>query len=203
VGAKIIVCQNGKRMKGRVLKVANKKKKQYFIKVTGGLPRTFGPRNDSKTAFGYFDFVGARITKNIIHSKSCDNLVSVALLLNLLKNLKQSRGKTNVVCLFTRAEEVGFVGTVGIIKKKWLSKNTPILVLEASSAKAGNVGINKGPVIRVGDKATTFSPEMDLWLMRLSHKLSQKIKGPCFRVVVVKPVFIILPAIRPVALLFR
>jgi len=49
-------------------------------------------------------------------------------------------------------------------------------VLEASSAKAGNVGINKGPVIRVGDKATTFSPEMDLWLMRLSHKLSQKIQ---------------------------
>lgn len=153
--AKVIVCQNGRQIKGKVVGVSNLKKRRYFIKANQPI---------QKNAFGYFDLPGVRIKNGLIHTKAADDLINVAVLLNFLKELVQRKVKTNLLCLFTRAEEVGFVGALGITKEKRIPKNLPILVLEASNAKAGKVTIGKGPVLRVGDRASTFSHPIDLWL---------------------------------------
>ncbi len=153
--AKVIVCQDGRQIKGRVAGVANAKKRRYFVK---------GNRPIEKNAFGYFDLPSVRIKNGLIQTKAADDLINVALLLNLLKELVRRKTKAHLLCVFTRAEEVGFIGALGIAKREWISKKIPLLVLEASSAKAGKVTIGGGPVLRVGDRASTFSHAVDLWL---------------------------------------
>jgi len=61
----------------------------------------------------------------------------------------------NVRALLTRAEEVGFIGTLAAISERLVTKNAWIVNAEASKAIPG-VDIGGGPVIRVGDRTRTF-----------------------------------------------
>lgn len=92
--------------------------------------------------------------------------------MDLLKILVRKKVRADVRCLFTRAEEVGCVGCISFAEQNLLPKNIPIVVLECSSASAGNVQIGEGPVIRVGDKLSSFSPEIDCWLKSIAERLA-------------------------------
>ncbi|MDO8527589.1 MAG: M28 family peptidase [Deltaproteobacteria bacterium] len=166
--AKVVFCENGHLIRGKVSKVFNKKKRQFLVTV---------PRPVAKGSFGYFDLVGVKIEKGIIYTKAADNVMSVAILLTLLKELVGRKPKTHVICLFTRAEEVGFVGAFGVIHKKFLSKKIPLVVMESSSALAGRVAIGGGPVLRVGDRFSIFSYTVDLWLKLVAEKLKKSGNG--------------------------
>lgn len=155
--AKVVFCDNGKIIKGDILKQINKKNRRFLA---------VAQKEIQKGAFGYFDLAGIKLEKGLIKSKAIDNLISVAILLNFLRALKRQKIKAHVVCIFTRAEEVGFVGASGLVKSKFLSPTIPTVVLEASSAKVGKVEIGGGPVLRVGDRFSSFSPEIDLWLKK-------------------------------------
>jgi putative aminopeptidase FrvX len=64
-----------------------------------------------------------------------------------------------VHAVFTRAEEVGFHGALAAIASKAVPKTVPVVVLECSKAMPGaEQGL--GPVIRVGDKARVFDPDL-------------------------------------------
>lgn len=163
--AKVRLFDGEKYFTGRVLKIHHKKKQQYVI----GLKTKI-----KKGSFGSFDLTGCRLQKGKIYTKAADNIVSVAALLNFLKVLVRRKQKTHVTCFFTRAEEIGLVGTQGMIQKRFLSPQIPLIVLEASSAKAGGVTIGGGPVLRVGDSLSTFSNEIDIGLRSIARKLVKK-----------------------------
>ena len=163
--AKVILWDAEGSVKGRVAKIVNKKKREFVVHAQREMP---------KGAFGYFDLHGFRLQGGLIQTKAVDNVMSVAILLNLLKILKRKKVRAHVVCLFTRAEEVGFVGAAHLVRKNFLSKKIPTVVLESSSIKSGGVVIGGGPVLRVGDRYSTFSPAMDLWLRKAAEKLKNK-----------------------------
>lgn len=161
--ARVTVIDGKNVLKGKVARLLSKKSRTWELLLKEEV---------SRKAFGYFDLAGCRFRGNAIESKSIDNLASVAILLNLLRELVRRKKRGHVVFYFTRAEEVGFVGLAGAIQNNLVSKTVPVVVLEASSAKAGKINLGEGPVLRVGDRLSTFSNSLDLEF----HSVAQKIK---------------------------
>lgn len=122
-------------------------------------------------AFGQLDCPSPQWRGDIVSSRAMDNVINVATLLALLQRERRNR-KTKLLCLFTRAEEIGMVGASEAIASRLLPKSAPIIVLEASSAKAGHVRLGGGPILRVGDRQSTFAPDVDLWLQTAARKLT-------------------------------
>lgn len=159
-GAKVVVWEGGRITKTKVVRCLSKQKRRYQLGA-----------KLAKGSFGTFDLPSVRIQNQILYTKAADDMINVALLLNFLKELVRRKAKARVIFLFTRAEEVGFVGALGVAKQRWIRQNIPIVVLEASSAKAGKVKIGGGPVLRVGDKVSTFSHRLDLWLQAAAKNI--------------------------------
>ncbi len=67
--------------------------------------------------------------------------------------MMKGRGKVTVFGLFTRAEEVGFVGAVHLAKAWPLPEGVRFVSLE-TSAPRGGAELGKGPVVRVGGEWT-------------------------------------------------
>ncbi len=170
-GAKIRICDGGNFINGRVLKTAGKEMwhgKPCFL-VKAAKPCGVG-------SFGWYDVDAFKLKNGLVTTKAADNLVSVAALLELLKELKSGKVQADVRCLFTRAEEVGFVGCISHLKQESWPKNLPTIVLECSSAKAAKVDIGGGPVVRVGDKMSGFTSAVDFWLSEVCASVAKKDK---------------------------
>ena len=63
----------------------------------------------------------------------------------------------HVGLLFTVAEEVGFVGAIGAATNGLVKKNARLVCLE-NSRSFPESPIGGGPIVRVGDRMTVFSP---------------------------------------------
>jgi endoglucanase len=113
--------------------------------------------------FGVFDVPACEIEPAFLRARALDNLLSCVLILAALASLKRRGVAADVVGVFTRAEEVGFVGAGGVLRSLHLGTERPLVVLETSKEMAG-VRMGAGPVLRVGDRMTSFDPSMDLWL---------------------------------------
>lgn len=122
--------------------------------------------------FGYFDFP-LEIHDDLLYAKAHDNVLSCVLILVTLARLRKLDADANVLGIFTRAEEVGFVGAGGVLRSHHLSSTRPLVVLECSKAR-GEVRMGHGPVLRVGDRMTCFDPHMDLWLGERAAALAKR-----------------------------
>ncbi len=97
-----------------------------------------------------------------IYARAVDDLAGVFAIVSTAIDLFK-RGKASrppFLGLLTRAEEVGFVGAVRHFDLGWLDERRRPLVcvsLEASRTRPG-ARIGKGPVVRLGDRRTTFDP---------------------------------------------
>ncbi len=123
-------------------------------------------------AFGHFDLPGMELHGGMLRSKALDNLLSCALILATFARLRRRRAVANVLGVFTRAEEVGFVGAGGVLRSKILTPQRPLVVLETSKALP-SAPLGEGPVLRVGDRMTCFDPGMDLWLTDCAAELAK------------------------------
>lgn len=107
--------------------------------------------------FGGFGFRAPVWEKQkVLYTKAADDLVGSFAIATLAVELK--RKHQNFIGLLTRAEEVGFIGAIGHFELGWLrAARRPILCvsLETSRQLAG-AEIGKGPVVRLGDRATPF-----------------------------------------------
>jgi endoglucanase len=74
------------------------------------------------------------------------------------KELEARGAECTVYGLFTRAEEVGFVGAIQLARNEVLPKAVTVVSLETSSAKGGPATMGGGPIIRVGDRTSIFDP---------------------------------------------
>ena len=93
--------------------------------------------------------------KEFIWSRSADDLAGCAAILAAITQASKSEFSRPITALFTRAEEVGLIGARLAAQSGKLNNEVMVYSIETSSEIDG-VKIGDGPVIRVGDKMTTF-----------------------------------------------
>ncbi len=106
--------------------------------------------------FGMWKLKPFELKKGIIHSRVCDDLVGCAAMLALFMELEAQEVETTVYALFTRAEEVGFIGSIEMAKK-WPLPDGVVFVSLETSAPRGGAEMGNGPAIRVGDRISVFN----------------------------------------------
>lgn len=123
--------------------------------------------------FGTWDLVRFRQRGEMIFTKGADDLVGCAVILSALKELKEKGVKTGLRGIFTRAEEQGFIGTLGMIRSGSVPPETKIISVETSKALPGVV-LGGGPVIRLGDRTSVFHHEMVLFMDYVASEMKKK-----------------------------
>lgn len=109
----------------------------------------------------------------LLVSRAVDDLVGVAAALALLDAVDaiDPRRRVDVRALFTRGEEVGFVGALAVAGSRRLPRGARILSLEASKALP-HARQGDGPILRVGDRTSSFDDTLLRWMARTATRLA-------------------------------
>ena len=110
--------------------------------------------------------------------RAADDLVGVTAILWLLGEAAGRRGSRPVIGALTRAEEIGLVGATLLAESRRLPDDALVISLEASRELPG-ARIGEGPVVRVGDRTSTFSPAAEALLSAAAARLAKR--EPTFR----------------------
>lgn len=131
-------------------------------KFLGGVPEDrLEPKKGERHPIEWFGDFGMwklnpyELKDGIISSRVCDDLVGCAAILALFLELEANEAEVTVYGLFTRAEEVGFLGAIELAKRWPLPRGVCFVSLETSAARGGAVQ-GSGPVIRAGDRISVF-----------------------------------------------
>lgn len=135
----------------------------------------------TRASFGCFDFAGCEIEGTRVSTRGADDLagcvIAIGALLDQEETLDRVKPKgarhRRLIGLFTRAEEVGFVGCLDLLAQTILPKGMWVLSLEASKALP-EAEIDKGPVLRIGDKASIFDSEFCSVLWSIARDLESE-----------------------------
>jgi putative aminopeptidase FrvX len=109
------------------------------------------------------------ITKEKISATACDDLVNCATIIAVFHELARLNIQTTVHAVFTRAEEVGWLGAWHLGENWPFGKDAVFLSLETSRPVNGAV-FGGGPVVRVGDRLSIFDSEAVAVLMRTASE---------------------------------
>ncbi len=129
--------------------------------------------NVDKGDFGTWDLVPYRRRGDLIYTKGADDLVGCAVMIAALSEIKQRGLKKGILAIFTRAEEIGFIGTLGILEHRCISPATRMISIETSKALPG-VHLGSGPVIRLGDRTSMFHHQMVLFMDHVAREEQKK-----------------------------
>ena len=101
------------------------------------------------------------VSGRMIYTKAADDLVGAFAIATLaLENRRRLGPGGNFLGLLTRAEEVGYIGTLEHLSLGWLgraSRDVLVVSLETSRQFPG-AHVGRGPIVRLGDRATVFDP---------------------------------------------
>lgn len=122
---------------------------------------------------GRWDLPPAHITDGIAHTHACDDLAALAAALAAFDALLPNPDGAHVQLLFTRAEEIGFVGAIAACKHGTIPKEARVLALENSRSFAHDSPIGAGPIVRVGDRISTFSPTLTAAVAKCAEDLTK------------------------------
>ena len=125
----------------------------------GGVPERYRKKKPPTRKFGAFrmwDLPACEVRAGRIRSRACDDLIGCAAIVAALRELERTGAQCAAWGLFTRAEEVGFVGAIELAKSARLPRSVTVVSLETSNVKGGPVKIGGGPIIRVGDRTSVF-----------------------------------------------
>ena len=117
------------------------------------------PRPGARLDFAVLALPACEVKAGWLSSRSVDDLLGCAVSLEAVRRLAAARAKTNVTVLLNRAEEVGFVGALDMIRSGALSREDSYLSIESSRELPGSRP-GRGPTIRLGDRATAFDPNV-------------------------------------------
>lgn len=101
-----------------------------------------------------------RITKGLLHTHACDDLAAVAAALIAFDRILATKSARHVSLLFTRAEEVGFVGAIHSVRSGLIPRKARLVCLENSRSFPHDSPMGAGAILRVGDRLSVFSPEL-------------------------------------------
>ncbi len=133
------------------------------------------PRDIPSGAAGMWDFPDPVVRGTRIYARGCDDLAGASAMLCSMDELAGSSKSCDAYFLFTRAEEVGFIGAIAACRLKTIPAKCFVVAMETSSerpfAKMGD-----GPILRVGDKASTFTHAATAYCHRIARELAREDK---------------------------
>lgn len=109
---------------------------------------------------GRWKFPRAAVVKGIVRTHACDDLASVAAALLAFDTISRDPKLAHAAVLLTRAEEVGFVGAIGAARGGTIPKGSRLVCLECSRSFPQDSPIGAGPIVRVGDRLSVFTPAL-------------------------------------------
>lgn len=130
----------------------------------------------AKGAFGTFDLPRPTVNRTRIAATAVDDLIGCATILSVLAAMRGEGGPGRVLGVFTRAEEVGFAGAQRVVEGNLLPWDAVVVSLEASMEMPG-ARRGMGPVIRVGDRASTFDGAVERHLHQTAQRLAKSEGG--------------------------
>lgn len=132
-----------------------------------------GRRPAARLCYGGFDF-GSPVRRRgpRLYTRAADDLVGVFTILELARGLRRD-SDLPFLGLLSRAEEVGFVGLLAHLEAGYLARTRRPVVcvsLEASRTLPG-AELGRGPVVRLGDRRSTFDPHATKVLADLARRV--------------------------------
>jgi endoglucanase len=124
-------------------------------------------------SIGMWDFPDPVIRGGKIYARACDDLAGAAAMLCAIDELASGGKSCDAYFLFTRAEEVGFIGAIAACRLGTIPKKCVVVAMETSSERPF-AKIGDGPILRVGDKATTFTHEATAYVQRVAQDLERQ-----------------------------
>lgn len=163
-----------------------------LLAYPGGLPAVLGAKLGDELRFQVqfevppttppeflvWDLPTCTVTPDRIEGRACDDLVGVATILATLSELKRLNASVNFKGLITRAEEVGFQGTLLLAESGWIPTDTTIISLE-TSRELPPVQMGNGVIVRVGDRSSIFDSRFTRFLCEAAADLQKR--NPEFR----------------------
>lgn len=165
---------------GDEIKVANEKGveesckpfKRYICTLDESATITTG-------TIGIWDLPDAKVVDDefggVLHTNACDDLAAVVAALAAIDELALLKADGNDIgdirVLFTRSEEVGFIGAIGASRDGFMPKGSRIIALENSRAFPDSP-IHGGPIVRVGDRISIFSPELTGAVAKVAERIA-------------------------------
>lgn len=134
------------------------------------------PRPVEPGSPGMWDFPDPVVRDGRIHARGCDDLAGAAALLSCIDHLDRHHPTGEAFFLFTRAEEVGFVGAMAACKHKTIPKRCAVVAVETSSQRP-HARVGDGPILRVGDRVTTFTSAATRLCEQVADDLAAQDKG--------------------------
>lgn len=180
-GARVRFWIDGRWTRGRVRAVTQKtatKDARFPARpeeVSIDLPRAVPPN-----AIGMWDLPEPTLRNGMIVARDCDDIAGVAALVTLLQRLSKKRADADVYCLFTRAEEIGFIGAIGAARARTIPQDVPVFSIETSRALP-HAPLGAGPIVRVGDRSTVFTPPVTAFCVRVAQQLAERRKSFAFQ----------------------
>jgi Cellulase M and related proteins len=107
---------------------------------------------------GVWDVGPAQLIDGLVHTQACDDLAAAAAALAAMDVLLAD-DSANAALLFTRAEEIGFVGALAAVRHNTIPRSARLIALE-NSRSFPDSPIGGGPIVRVGDRISIFTPAM-------------------------------------------
>lgn len=174
-GAKVVLPKVGDRgIKGKVesAKVVDVKGRARIMSAVIKIP-VKGPRPEPGD-FAIFDMPAIRRAGNRLKMRVADDLAGCVAIVAALATLTKRGKPVDAWGIFTRAEEVGFHGAISMAIDNRLPRDTSIVSVECSQAY-GDIGVGKGPVVRLGDRSGPFDPRPSALLIGAARELGKKL----------------------------
>ncbi len=120
-----------------------------------------------------WDLPPAEIRDGLVHTPVCDDLAAAAAALAAMDVLLARGVRSDVRLLFTRAEEVGFIGAIAACRAEppTMARGSRVLALENSRAFP-EAPIGGGPIVRVGDRISVFTPSLTAAVAKRAEQIA-------------------------------
>jgi len=125
--------------------------------------------------WGMWDVPAFAVRRGRLQAAAVDDLVGVSAILAMLRTVAQRKQGGPVWGVFTRAEEVGFHGALEMARAGVIPRAALVVSVEMSRARAW-ARIGAGPVVRVGDRLTTFDPRGTMFLQETALAAGVKVQ---------------------------
>jgi len=119
--------------------------------------------------FGMWDVPAFRVSGDRLQATAIDDVLGSVVMLATLTDAVRRKLATDLWCVFTRAEEVGFPGVVAVIQSKRIPRGALVVSIEMSQERPW-ARIGDGPIVRVGDRASIFDPAASAFLWRTAER---------------------------------
>ncbi|MBI5622687.1 MAG: M20/M25/M40 family metallo-hydrolase [Elusimicrobia bacterium] len=134
---------------------------------------TEAPARGRKPVFAMLALPPAEVSGAWLRARSIDDTLGCALVLETLRRVARSRARANLTVILHRAEEVGFIGCLDLIRSGSLDPGDAYISVETSRHMPG-AAPGAGPILRTGDKTGLFDSDLLAFLEESAERLRKK-----------------------------